>query len=167
MNTSFLLLSLACTALVIVSLKRVPEGHAYTIHRFGHYRRTLGAGLHWVLPLIERVAHRVSLAGRALTLSRQPLGDGRGVLQGKVYYQVLDAARADAEADHLDDVVLDSLQRALRDAAALAERATPGELNSTLKPALNAELRLHGIVVTRCQLDRIAANSSALEARRA
>lgn len=159
MNASYLLFTVACTALVIVSLKRVPEGHAYTVHRFGSYRRTLGAGLHWVLPLIERVAHRVSLGGRALTLARQPVPGGRVALQGKVYYQVLEPARADPDADHLDDVVLGSLQRGLGEAAALAERATPAELNATLKPALNAELRVHGLVVTRCQLDRVAAET--------
>ena len=39
--------------LAVLSLKRVPEGQAYTIHRFGHYRRTLDAGL------IDEVAARV------------------------------------------------------------------------------------------------------------
>ena len=46
----------ACLA--ILSLKRIPEGQAYTIYRFGRYRRTLDSGLHWIVPLIERVAHR-------------------------------------------------------------------------------------------------------------
>ena len=39
--TITLLISAACLA--VLSLKRIPEGQAYTIYRFGRYRRTLDA----------------------------------------------------------------------------------------------------------------------------
>jgi regulator of protease activity HflC (stomatin/prohibitin superfamily) len=156
MNASLLWILLASAALAVLSLKRVPEGHAYTVHRFGAYRRTLGAGLHWILPLVDRIAHRVSLNGRSLTLAPRlvaELAPQAPPLQGRIYFQVLDAARADPEADHLDDVVLETFTRALRERPALLEQPA-AEVNAQLKPLLNAELKLHGVAVIRCQLDR-------------
>ena len=50
MTPTVSVLMIAAATLAVLSLKRVPEGQAYTIHRFGHYRRTLDAGLHWILP---------------------------------------------------------------------------------------------------------------------
>ena len=162
MDTPIALLLAAVAVLVLLSLRRVPEGHAFTVYRFGHYRRTLEAGLHWIVPLVEKVAHRVSLAGHALSVAPQELLSNGAVtsIQGRVYYQVLDVERADPEVDHLDDVVLDALRAALRrDAPGLAT-VSPGEMNATLKADLNGELRSHGIVVTRCQLERQAANEA-------
>jgi regulator of protease activity HflC (stomatin/prohibitin superfamily) len=162
MDTPIALLIAAVAVLVLLSLRRVPEGHAFTVYRFGHYRRTLDAGLHWILPLVEKVAHRVSLGGHALSVAPQELMSGGSVtsIHGRVYYQVLDVERADPEVDHLDDVVLDALRAALhRDAPGLAT-VSPGEMNAMLKADLNGELRSHGIVVTRCQLERQAANES-------
>ncbi len=162
MSTPIALLLAAGAVLVLLSLRRVPEGHAFTVYRFGHYRRTLDTGLHWILPLVEKVAHRVSLAGHALSVAPQELLTG-GVMnsvQGRVYYQVLDVERADPEVDHLDDVVLDALRAALRRDAPGRTTVSPSELNATLKADLNGVLRSHGIVVTRCQLERQAANES-------
>jgi regulator of protease activity HflC (stomatin/prohibitin superfamily) len=155
MSTLPLSFLIAAAGLVLLSIKRIPEGQAYTVYRFGRYRRTLAAGVHWIVPLVERVAHRVSLTGRALAMAPTVLtvGERRVEVDGKVYFQVLDAARADPEADHLDDVVLTALVGALRGpvlCAALA--AAPGDLNATLKRTLNAALAEHGIVVTRCRL---------------
>ncbi|MBL8274524.1 MAG: hypothetical protein JNJ74_11960, partial [Xanthomonadales bacterium] len=62
-----------------------------------------------------------------------------------------------AEADHLDDVVLGQLLATLRRDAANLDQASDGELNAVLKRDLNLELRSHGVVVTRCQLQRDAA----------
>lgn len=152
MNVSItLLISAAC--LLLVSLKRIPEGQAYTIYRFGRYRRTLDAGLHWIVPLVERVAHRVSLTGRALQIVPQPYAgtDATATARGTVWFQVLDAARADPDFEHLDEVVLEDVLGAFK---RVAERDAlpPSEFNVQLKREANQTLRAHGVVVTRCQL---------------
>lgn len=151
MSLSLLLIAAAC--LVVVSLKRIPEGQAYTVHRFGRYCRTLESGVHWILPLIERVAHRISLTGRALKIEPQALGAEGGPMKvrGTVWYQILDPARVDAEFDHLDDVVLSEVRGALRRIA--EDDAIPGgSLNEALKLEANGELREHGVFVTRFKL---------------
>ena len=150
---SLSLLLVAAASLVLLSLKRIPEGQAYTVYRFGRYRRTLGSGLHWIVPLIERVAHRISLTGRALRVEPQALGPEGGPLRvkGTVWYQVLDPARADSEFDHLDEVVLGEVRNAMRRLAD-SESIHGKSLNAALKDETNEELRVHGVVVTRFKL---------------
>lgn len=159
MGASLSLLLVAAASLVLFSIKRIPEGQAYTIHRFGRYRRTLDSGVHWVMPLIERVAQRISLTGRALQLAPRTITTG-GVARtvcGSVWFQVLDPARAEAELDHVDDVVLGEVTEAMERLGALGHVPISG-LDATLKKESNQVLRSHGVVVTRCQLavDQVA-----------
>lgn len=153
MNASLSLLLISAACLVLFSIKRIPEGQAYTIHRFGRYRRTLDAGVHWIMPLIERVGGRISLTGRALDLAPMPV-TAEGVdrtVRGSVWFQVLDPTRADADLEHLEDVVLADLLDAM---SRISERefVQAATLPQALKQEANTTLKAHGIVVTRCQL---------------
>lgn len=42
----------------------VPAGHAFVVERLGRYHRTLPAGTHFLVPLIDRVAFRFPLTPR-------------------------------------------------------------------------------------------------------
>ena len=70
---------IAATAVVALAcVRRIPEGHAYTLRRLGGHLRTVGAGIHVVVPLLERVAHRIRLLGNVVTvdhLTPAPAGD--------------------------------------------------------------------------------------------
>ena len=47
--------------LVVANIKIVPQAKAYVVERLGAYSATWGVGLHIKIPLIERVANRVTL----------------------------------------------------------------------------------------------------------
>jgi regulator of protease activity HflC (stomatin/prohibitin superfamily) len=153
MGASIPLLLTAASCLVLLSIKRIPEGQAYTVHRFGRYRRTLDSGVHWIMPLVERVAARINLTGRALQLAPRDLTicGMPCSIRGSVWFQVLDPARADAELDHVDDVVLREVLAAM-DRLCEKGHAPANGVDPALKHEANLELRSHGIVVTRCQL---------------
>lgn len=48
----------------------VPPDSAYVVERFGVYRETLNPGIHFVTPIVERIAFRHSLAEQEETLSQ-------------------------------------------------------------------------------------------------
>lgn len=153
-------LSLLGVALLLVaaSIKRIPEGQVYTLRRLGRPVRTLTSGTHVVLPLLERVAHKISLSGHALQLDeRVALNDdgAPSALRGKVYWQVLEPDRADAVIERADELIRARTLNALREAenpAAEDGRAR----NARLKQALNAALRERGVLVTRVDVDLAA-----------
>jgi regulator of protease activity HflC (stomatin/prohibitin superfamily) len=155
MSATLLLLFLAA-GLVLASLRRVPEGMAYTVHRLGSYARTLPSGVHWVLPLIERVAHRVSLKGRALTLEHLKAQDAESAppVSGRVYFQVIDAERADGAIDRIDDTLLECASATLAELAPVARELAESEFNRSIKDGMNQRLAACGVVVIRAQLQR-------------
>lgn len=137
--------------LVAASVKRIPEGHVYTLHRWGNPQpRLLSPGVHWVLPLIEHIVHKISLAGRTLNLDAEVASDAgtrSHAVRGAVYWQVLEPQRAEAVIDHVDDLIL----RCALQALALGDYSA-GPRNNQLKQALNDELRERGMLVTRVDL---------------
>lgn len=151
MSSPMLVMALVCAlaGLAWASIKRIPEGHAYTLRRFGGHMRTLGAGLHLVLPLLDRVAHKISLIGNAVTITELPVGArGEQRLNGTLYFQVLDAARADGLIDRVEDVLRQRTQQLL--SRTLEE--DPATRNAWVKSELNLALRDSGLLVTRVQL---------------
>ena len=134
-------------ALAIASVRRIPEGQVYSLRRVDGQTRIVGAGMHFLLPLIERVSHKISLTGSALPIDGAFASGER--FRGALYFQVLDPARA--------DIVIDSVDQLLRERAQvmLAGDDAPGDASehrSWLKQKLNAEFRERGLLVTRVDL---------------
>jgi regulator of protease activity HflC (stomatin/prohibitin superfamily) len=132
------------------SIKRIPEGHAYTLRRFGGHMRTLGAGTHLVVPLLERVAHKINLCGNAITIAELPVGiQGERRLNGTLYFQVLDAERADGLIERVEDLLRQYTQQLLPQALEQDNAAR----DAWMKSELNRNLRDSGLLVTRVQLN--------------
>jgi len=53
------------------SVKFVPQNMAYVVERFGKFRRTMIAGLNFVVPFIDKVAYKVSLKEMAMDVPSQ------------------------------------------------------------------------------------------------
>jgi len=106
--------------------------------------------------LIESVAHRMSLTGRAVRFPEVQLTREDTALRvgGGLWYQVIEPAQADPRADHLDDFVLESTHAALDDLAPWLATLDAGEFNAAVKTAMNQRLRPHGLLVTRSELSR-------------
>jgi regulator of protease activity HflC (stomatin/prohibitin superfamily) len=157
--TFSMLLLIGAGLLLVLAIQRVPQGQAFTVYRFGEYRRTLPPGVHWILPLVESVAHRMNMTGRAVRFPDVQLAREDTALRvgGGLWYQVIDPAQADPRADHLDEFVLESTHAALDDLAPWLASLEPGEFNAAVKGAMNQRLRPHGLLVTRCELARGAA----------
>lgn len=141
--------------LAFFSVKRIPEGTVYTLRRIGGHARTLMPGTHLVLPLVERIVHRIPLTGRALSLDEQlPVDGATRRLSGQVWWQVLDAERADAMIERADELIRTRAINAVRDVEEpVAEAADTRNLR--LKNALNDTLRERGVFVTRVQLSLV------------
>ncbi|HEX6834374.1 MAG TPA: hypothetical protein VF132_12635 [Rudaea sp.] len=153
MLSPMLVLALICaTAVLFASIKRIPDGYAYTLRRFGGQMRTLTAGTHFVLPLIERVAHKINLAGNAVEVADIAVPNSDRHLRGKVYVQVLDAQRADPVVDQLGQIVCQRLPELV--ASPIDEDV--GACNARVKAELNRELCNRGLLVTRVQLEQHA-----------
>jgi regulator of protease activity HflC (stomatin/prohibitin superfamily) len=137
-------------ALIASAVRVVPVGQVYSLYRRGKPVRLLSSGLHLALPLLDRVAHKINLAGQTLRFE-EPLADARDV-RGTVYWQVLEPERADAVFEQVDQLIRRGAQEALRSESA-ADQVDRRDLGARVKQALNGALRERGMMVTRVELD--------------
>ena len=86
------------TAIVLVilffCLKVVPQATEYVIERLGKYQKTWSAGLHFLIPVIDRVSKRVTLKEQVLDSPPQPVITKDNVtmqIDTVVYFKVFDA----------------------------------------------------------------------------
>ena len=144
--------ALSLLAFAAMAVKHVPAGQVYSLYRHGKPVRLLQPGTHMVLPLLDRVGHRIDLGGRVLRFE-EPLADARDV-RGTVYWQVLEPERADAVIEQADQLIrrgaLEALQGKIE--AVVDQRV----LGQQLKQSLNGLLRSRGVMVTRVELDLAA-----------
>ena len=139
----------AIAVLLASAVRRVPVGLVYSVHRLGKPQRLLAEGTHLVLPLLDRVAHKINLSGQTLQL-QAPLGVGD--VRGTVYWQVLEPERADAVFDEVDQLIRHGAQAVLRDEPA-SDALDRRDLGARVKQSLNHVLRERGMMVTRVDLD--------------
>ena len=84
----------AVVALIIAYLKIVPQATEYVIERLGKYQKTWSAGLHFLIPIIDRVSKKVTLKEQVLDSPPQPVITKDNVtmrIDTVVYFKVFDA----------------------------------------------------------------------------
>ena len=80
--------------LILLCLRIVPQATEHVIERLGKYNKTWEAGLHFLVPVIDRVAKRVTLKEQVLDSPPQPVITKDNVtmqIDTVVYFKVFDA----------------------------------------------------------------------------
>lgn len=80
--------------LVISGIKVVPQARAYVVERFGAYHKTWQTGIHFRVPIIDKVAKIVSLKEQVVDFDPQPVITKDNVtmqIDTVVFYQITDA----------------------------------------------------------------------------
>ncbi|WP_374515051.1 SPFH domain-containing protein [Brevundimonas sp.] len=85
-------------------VKIVPQGREYTVERFGKYTRTLTPGISLLTPFVERIGRRMNMMEQVLDVPTQEVitkDNAMVKVDGIVFIQVMDAARAAYRVDNL------------------------------------------------------------------
>ncbi len=80
--------------ILIANIKIVPQAHEFVIELLGKYRTTWSAGFHIKIPLLERVAKRVTLKEQVLDSPPQPVITKDNVtmqIDTVIYFAIYDA----------------------------------------------------------------------------
>ena len=79
--------------IVAKTIRVVPQSYAYVVERIGAYNRTCNVGLHVMIPLIDRIANKVSLKEQVMDFAPQPVITKDNVtmqIDTVVYFQITD-----------------------------------------------------------------------------
>ena len=89
-----LLVIVVLIAIVLVScIKIVRQAQAHVVERMGAYQATWGVGIHFKMPIIDRVARRVDLKEQVVDFAPQPVITKDNVtmrIDTVVFYQITD-----------------------------------------------------------------------------
>lgn len=92
---TWLVIILVFIAIIIIcsTIKIVPQAHAYVIERLGTYCGTWSVGLHMKMPIIDKIAHRVTLKEQVVDFAPQPVITKDNVtmrIDTVVFFQITD-----------------------------------------------------------------------------
>ncbi|MBQ2161524.1 MAG: SPFH/Band 7/PHB domain protein [Firmicutes bacterium] len=149
-------------ALLVTNIRIVPQAQAYVVERLGAYKETWQVGLHFKLPLIDRVARRVSLKEKVIDFDPQPVITKDNVtmeIDTVVYYQITDpklyAYGVESPMAAIENLTATTLRNIIGDLE-LDESLTSREhINSKIRIVLDEATDPWGIKINRVEVKNI------------
>ncbi|HQQ59164.1 MAG TPA: SPFH domain-containing protein, partial [Thermomonas sp.] len=147
---------------VFKTVRMVPQGYEWTVERFGRYTHTMGPGLHFLMPIMYGVGRKINMMEQVMDVPSQDVitNDNAVVkVDGVVYFQVLDAAKAAYEVAQLEVAILNLVMTNIRTAIgsldldeSLSKR---DEINTKVLHAVDQATHPWGLKVNRIELKDI------------
>ena len=94
MEYGLIIIAVIVLVILIANLKIVPQATEYVIERLGKYKKTWSAGLHFLIPIIDRVSKKVTLKEQVIDSPPQPVITKDNVtmrIDTVVYFRVFDS----------------------------------------------------------------------------
>ncbi len=162
-------------ALVVIfffaGVKVVPQGHQWTVERFGRYTTTLEPGLNLIIPFVDRVGFRLSMMESVLDVPSQTVisKDNAAVTaDGVVFYRIMEASRAAYQVNNLTYAIVNLTITNLRSVLGSMELdhmlSNREEINERLLAAVDQATAPWGIKVTRIEIRDLSMSSELQEA---
>jgi len=157
--------------LAIKTVRIIPQARAANVERFGRYRRTLVAGLNFVVPVLDRVKPLIDLREQVVSFENQPVitEDNLVVhIDTVLFFQVTDPRAANYEIvdyataiEQLSATMLRSVIGSMDLEQTLTSR---DRINAMLRGVLDEASGKWGIRVTRVEIKALDPAPSIMDA---
>lgn len=153
------------------TVRIVPQKVAFIVERLGKYNATLDAGLHILVPFIDKVAYRHTLKEQAIDVPSQICitRDNISVeVDGILYLQVIDPQKASYGINNYQFAAMQLAQTTMRSVIGKLELDRTFEeretINTTIVEAVDKASEPWGVKVTRYEIKNIVPPQSIKDA---
>ena len=154
-------------------IKIVPQAHAFIVERLGAYQNTLSVGIHFLIPIFDRVARKVNLKEQVVDFPPQPVITKDNVtmrIDTVVFFQITDPKLFTYGVENplmaIENLTATTLRNIIGDLE-LDQTLTSREIiNTKMRASLDMATDPWGIKVNRVELKNIippAAINEAME----
>lgn len=154
---------LTIAALIILSIflgvRIVPQSEKHVVERFGRLRAVLGPGINFIVPFLDRVAHRVSVLERQLPTATQDAITSDNVLvkvETSVFYRVTEPERTVYRIRDIDGAIATTVAGIVRSEIGKLEldqvQSNRAELIGKVREAVALMVDDWGVEVTRAEI---------------
>ena len=168
----FLILVLIIVIILISNIKIVPQARAYTIERLGSYQGTWQTGLHFKIPLIERIARKVTLKEQVVDFEPQPVITKDNVtmqIDTVVYFQITDPKLFTYGVENpmaaIENLTATTLRNIIGDLELDETLTSRDVINTKMRTILDEATDAWGIKVNRVELKNIIPPKAIQESR--
>lgn len=147
---------------LICNIKIVPQAKAYVIERLGGYHATWNTGVHFTVPIIDRVASKISLKENVVDFPPQPVITKDNVtmqIDTVVFFRILDPKQYTYGVERpmmaIENLTATTLRNIIGDLELDATLTSRDVINSKITHVLDEATDPWGIKINRVELKNI------------
>jgi regulator of protease activity HflC (stomatin/prohibitin superfamily) len=159
---TWIIIPIIIILIIIQSIKIIPQKTAYIVERFGKYNKTLEAGLHFIIPIVDRISYVHTLKEQAIDVPHQTCitKDNIAVeVDGILYMQLIDPCKASYGISNYKFASIQLVQTTMRSIVGKLELDKTFEeretINKSIVDAIDKASDAWGIKITRYEVKNI------------
>ena len=157
-----IILCLIVIVIICSTIKIVPQAHAYVIERLGTYQATWSVGLHMKMPVIDKVAKKVTLKEQVVDFAPQPAITKDNVtmrIDTVVFFQITDPKLFSYGVENpimaIENLTATTLRNIIGDLELDQTLTSRETINTKMRATLDEATDPWGIKVNRVELKNI------------
>jgi regulator of protease activity HflC (stomatin/prohibitin superfamily) len=168
-----LVLSGVVLLLVFMGLRVVPQSQEFVVERFGKYRKTLSAGVNFIVPFIDSVKHKISVLERQLpdqNVSIITKDNVEVMVETAVFYRVVDPAKTVYRIEDIDRALATTTESIIRSAGGTLDldqlQTSRDSMSAEIQQKLDQAADAWGIDITRTEITDVIVDEQTKKAQR-
>ncbi|NCO87139.1 MAG: SPFH/Band 7/PHB domain protein [Rhodobacterales bacterium] len=158
-NLVLLLLAAFIILSIFLGVRIVPQSEKYVVERLGRLRVVLGPGINFIIPFLDRVAHRISVLERQLPSMNQDAITSDNVLvavETSVFYRIIEPEKTVYRIRDVDAAIATTVAGIVRSEIGRMEldqvQANRSSLIEAVREQVANQVDDWGIEVTRAEI---------------